>query len=152
MWILVCVMLFQRPLKLSSFLKIIFSFFCSALFRQRFPFTLSSRPLIISSVSLVIYCWSLLVYHLFQLFYYSAQFSASLYFLSLLQFSLCISILLLSSLIIFRMVALKPLLGRLHIFTSFNFSSQVLFCSTIYNIFFSLQILSNSLWLCVCIR
>ena len=129
-----------------------FSFFCSALFRQRFPLTLSSRSLISSSVSLVIYCWFLLVYHLFQLFYFSAQFNSSFYFLSLLQFSLCRPILLLSSLIIFRTIALKPLLGRLHIFTSFNFSPQILFCSTIWNTFFSLQILSNSLWLCLCIR
>ena len=70
MQMLVCIMLSQRSLRLSSFLFVLFSLFCYAAVNSTIQ---SSRSLIHSSAS-VILLWFLLVYFSFQLFYCSSLF------------------------------------------------------------------------------
>ena len=122
MWMLVCLMLSQRSLKLSSFLFTLFSFFCSV---SVISTTLSSS--LPNCFSHIIYCWFFLMY--FYLIYCVLDLClVLLYIFSLLKtsnFSLCSFILLLSSLNIFMIITLNSLLGRLPVSTSLSSSSRI---------------------------
>ena len=144
-WMLVCLMLSQRFLRLSSFLFIVFSLFCSTAVISNHLFF---RSLIHSSASFIlllipssvfffhfIYCIVYLILFVFQIF-------SLLKFSSI--FSVCESILL-RSWIIFTVIALNSFSSRLPISTSL--SSGVLFRSFIWNILLCYLILSNFLWL-----
>ena len=64
---------------------------------------------------------------------------------SLLKFTLCSSILLLSSVSIFIIIALNSFLGRLLISTSLSSFSDIMSCSFVWNTLLCLLILPNSL-------
>ena len=81
-WMFECLMLSQRSLKLSSFLKIIFSFCYSNWLSST---SLSSRPLICSSVLANLLLIPINVF-LFQLLYFSGTLGSFLHFFFLFLF------------------------------------------------------------------
>lgn len=145
MWILVCLMLFQRSFELSSFHSFFFFLFFS-IWHHWFPL-LSSSLLILSSASFSLVLLPFSVFFILVIIFFTSIwlffiFSDSYYFL------LCASILLLSSLVIFMIIILNSFLGRLPIFMSFS-SSSVFFPLPLKHIPLSLH-LSKLLFVFLC--
>ena len=144
LWIVVCLVLFQRSLKLSSCL---FYFFLFSALLQWFPLLCLPAH------------WSISVYHQINslfLLVYLKNFSAVsfravwFFFISsqpLLNFFLCSSYLLLNSLSMFPNIILNSLVGRLTISTSLSSSSGVLSCSFLWGLILASL---RFLFLCVC--
>ena len=143
-------MLSQRFLKLPSFPFILFSLFCSTAVISSTP---SFSSLFCSSSSFI-----LLLIH-FIVFFISVilQCRLVIFFIvsnSLLKtsciFSLCASILLPPSWIIFMIITQKSFLGRLPVSRFLSCSSGVLSCSFVWNIFLCCLILSKFMFLFLC--
>ena len=141
-------MLTQKSLRLSSFLFIPFSLFCSAAVISSI---LSFSSLIHSSASVIML---LITYSVFFISVIVLLISVCLFFSysrSLLNissiFSICASILFPRSWIIFTIITQNSFSGRWPISTSLIYSSGVLSCSFIWDIFLCHLILSNFLWL-----
>ena len=142
--------LFHRSLKLSSFLLILFSLFCSM---EVISTTLSSSLLIHSSASVILVLIPFSVFFisvilLFNSILFSFIFSNSLFKTSY-NFLFCASILFLSSLIIFIIITLKLFSSRLPVSTSLF--SGFLSCSFFQNIFLCCLILFKFLFVCICV-
>ena len=135
--------LFQKSLKLSSFLKIIFSFYYS---NSVISTTLPSRLLIHFSATSTLLLITSSVFYYFSYCIFQFCLVLFIFSISLLEFSLSSSILPPSLVSIFITITLNSLSGKLLISILFSSFSQVLSCSFIQKVFVS------SFYLTLCIR
>ena len=147
---LVCLILSQRSLRLSSFLFFLFNLFYSLAILS---IILSSISSIFILLSQLFCCWFLPGYFSFQLLC-TPLICSLVFFMPLLSIS-CIFpvhaiIPFLRLWIIFTIITLNFFLSRLHISSSFIWSCRLLFCSFFCNIFFCYLNIFNG-WDCFCL-